>query len=168
MLVKSSDGDRNGRTLMHRFYWLVENLLAGSSRPGARGRLDDDLDFLSMQGIGAILSLTETPLDEWLLQERDLASLHIPIVDLTAPYHHQFMDALSFIDAHVNEGRPVVVHCLAGQGRTGSILGAYLIRDGLGADDAIAQLRTICPGAVENDDQVAALHEFARRQSWLV
>ncbi len=153
---------------MHRFYWLIDNLLAGSSRPGARGRLDDDLDFLALKGIGAILSLTETPLDEWRLQERGLASLHIPIEDLTAPYHHQFMEALAFIDVQVNEGRRVVVHCLAGQGRTGSILGAYLIRGGLGADDAITQLRTICPGAVENDDQVAALHEFARSQAWFV
>ncbi|MEA2597540.1 MAG: hypothetical protein QOF01_4009, partial [Thermomicrobiales bacterium] len=56
---------------MDGFYWLIPNCLAGCERPGRRGRiagpvemLDADLGWLRQQGIAAVLSLTETPLDE--------------------------------------------------------------------------------------------------------
>lgn len=156
---------------MHRFYWLVPGVLAGSSRPGAgndRYLLVEDLTFLRAQGIGAILSLTETPLDEWVLTDHGFRFQHLPIDDMTAPRPHQFMEALQFIGEQQSAGRSTVVHCLAGQGRSGSMLAAYLIRSGASASDALADLRLVCPGAVENDDQEAALEQFARRQDWLV
>lgn len=157
---------------MHRFYWLIPGLLAGSSRPGAAthetSQLEEDLTFLRSQGVEAILSLTETPLDEWVLTEREFTWQHLPIDDMTAPRAHQFMEALQFIDEQQAAGRATVVHCLAGQGRTGSMLAAYLIRSGASAIDALSELRLVCPGAVENDDQEAALEQFARRQDWLV
>ena len=64
--------------------------------------------------------------------------------------------------------RRVAVHCLMGQGRTGSILAAYLIRAGATPEDALARLRAVCPGAVENPTQERALQEFARRRDWII
>jgi len=50
---------------MERFYWLVEGRLAGCSRPGTAGAaLERDLAILREEGIGAVLSLTETPLED--------------------------------------------------------------------------------------------------------
>ena len=60
----------------HGFYWLIEGALAGCGRPGkwsrrdgegadlaaATAALDDDLRWLRGHGIGAVLTLTETPL----------------------------------------------------------------------------------------------------------
>ncbi len=56
---------------MERFYWIREFQLAGSSRPGGRWdeQLPADLDELQSYGIGAIVSLTEMPLDEFAIQE---------------------------------------------------------------------------------------------------
>jgi atypical dual specificity phosphatase len=162
------------------FYWLIDGALAGSGRPGGWRRggaaddpallkaLDDDLTALRGHGIEAVLTLTETPLVEGALERHDLAGLHIPIDDLQAPTPDQFRDALAFIDRQRARGRKVVVHCLVGQGRTGSILAAYLIRGGLDAPTALRQLRAVCPGAVENRDQEQALAEFAARRDWLV
>jgi atypical dual specificity phosphatase len=160
---------------MHRFYWLEENRLAGCSRPGTRpGRhaadADDlaaDLALLRARGIGAILTLTETPLPESGLAEAALDMLHLPVADFGPPTTAQFLDALRFIDRHRAEGTPVAVHCLAGQGRTGSILAATLIRDGATAGEAISAVRAVCPGAVETPPQVEALHRFAIGKPWL-
>lgn len=160
---------------MDGFYWLIPNGLAGCGRPGRRGRaagpletLDADLAWLRQQGIAAILSLTETPLDQQLLARHGFASLHLPVVDLTPPTPEQLLAALAFIDEHRAHGRPVAVHCLMGQGRTGTVLAAYLIRDGLRPDLALAELRAVCPGAVENPRQEAALAEFAAARSWVL
>jgi atypical dual specificity phosphatase len=175
---------RKDGVAMRSFYWLIENALAGCGRPGAAGHrarsgpaadeaevmaaLDADLAFLRDQGVGAVLTLTETPLADEALKRAGLESLHIPITDMAAPSPLQFERALSFIDEQRGLGRRIAVHCLMGQGRTGSILAAYLIRAGATPEDALARLRAVCPGAVENPTQERALQEFARRRDWII
>ena len=171
---------------MDRFYWLIEGELAGCSRPGGtrqfhagsprtedehstRGdALDADLAWLRGRRIGALLSLTEEPLDEAVLARHELAALHLPVPDMTAPFPEQFARALDFIDEQRSLGRAVAVHCLMGQGRTGAILAAYLIRRGSNADDAVGRLRAICPGAVESPEQQRALRLYAERRDWIL
>jgi len=170
---------------MDRFYWLIENEIAGCSRPGGRERsgptgwldhfrppptkqMDADLAWLRAQNIGALLTLTEMALEEEALEQHQLEVLHLPVPDMTAPFPEQFQQALDFIDIQRSMGRAVAVHCLMGQGRTGAILAAYLIRRGMSADDAIARLRVICPGAIESEDQKRALHAFEDRRDWVV
>lgn len=162
------------------FYWLIDGALAGAGRPGGWRRnatvddpallaaLDADLAALRQRGIEAVLTLTETPLAGGALERHDLVGLHLPIDDLQAPTPDQFRAALAFIDRQRALGRPVVVHCLVGQGRTGSVLAAYLIRGGLDAPTALRQLRAVCPGAVENAAQEQALADFAARRDWLI
>ena len=64
--------------------------------------------------------------------------LHLPVDDFHAPTTTQMLDALAFLDDARATGTPVAVHCLAGQGRTGTVLAAYLIRGGLSSEQAIA------------------------------
>ena len=114
------------------------------------------------------MSLTETPLDEFAIEELGIVYTHIPIIDMTAPNPTQLFDALDAIDLAHAEERAVVVHCLAGQGRTGTILAAWLIRQGSTTDDAIAEIRAACPQAVENDAQLACLRAFERDRAWVM
>lgn len=164
---------------MDGFYWLIDGALAGCARPGARrGRaatgpaaaaaLEDDLAWLRERGVGALLSLTETPLPAEALERHGLAGLHLPIDDLRAPTPEQFRLALAFIDRHRSLGRRVVVHCLVGQGRTGTILAAYLIRGGLDPDAALHEVRAVCPGAVGSPEQEQALANYAGGRDWIV
>jgi atypical dual specificity phosphatase len=127
-----------------------------------------DLTWLREQGIAALLSLTEAPLDAALLRQCGLDSLHLPVPDMTPPAPEQLRQALAFIDIHRAHARPVAVHCLMGQGRTGTVLAAYLIREGKSAGEALAMVRAVCPGAVENRMQEQALEAFATRRGWLV
>lgn len=153
---------------MRRFYWIVENRLAGCSRPGAHGDLVADLESLRRTGIDAVLTLTESPLDPWALDDAGIEALHIPVYDMTAPQPFHFAEALAFIDVQHSRQRAVAVHCLEGQGRTGSILAAWLIRRGATAAEALAEIRGRCPGAVENADQEEALERFERARPWMI
>lgn len=162
---------------MYGFYWLISGALAGCARPGLRwdgarsfddGDIDADLASLRAQGIGALLSLTETSIEDEALGRSGLSSLHLPVPDFHAPSPDQLREALSFIDRHRTEGIGVAVHCRAGMGRTGTVLAAYLIRGGATPDDAIHTVREVCPHAVESKPQVEALKEFAKRRDWLV
>jgi atypical dual specificity phosphatase len=157
------------RNMMHRFYWLIDDVLAGCSRPGAHGNsIDADLTTLCRYGVGALLSLTETPLPPGALERHGLDGLHLPVDDFHAPTTTQMLDALSFLDAARVAGTTVAVHCLAGQGRTGTVLAAYLIRGGLSPDAAIAELRAVCPGAIEASPQREALTTWAAARPWLI
>ena len=159
---------------MHRFYWLVDGELAGCSRPGGRiggggeADLEADLAELRERGVGAVLTLTEAPLPWGPLEAHGLASLHLPVDDFQAPSPRQLTAALDFIDVQRSDGRAVVVHCAAGQGRTGTVLAAWLIRAGSDADAAIGEVRAVCPGAVEAEPQVDALRRFAAERGWVV
>ena len=140
---------------MHRFYWVIDNVLAGCSRPGAGrdGDIDRDLAVLRGYGIGALLTLTETPLPSGALERHGIAGL---------------LDALAFLDDARATGTAVAVHCLAGQGRTGTVLAAYLIRGGLYSEQAIAAVRATCPGAIEASPQTTALAGWAAERPWLI
>ena len=174
---------------MRGFYWLIEGELAGCPCPGGFGghgpnaawsggggngngasaaRLDDDLAWLREQGIGALLTLTEEPLPADALARNGLESLHIPVMDMSAPTPRQFEEALAFIDRMRAAGHAVAVHCLMGQGRTGTILAAYLIRAGASAEEAVARVRVVCPGAICAPIQEDALRAFTLRKDWIV
>lgn len=170
---------------MRGFYWLIEGLLAGCPRPGGRdrsnpfeskrealpeegSRLDDDLAWLKEQGIDAVLSLTETPLAPEALARHDLVALHLPVQDMTPPTPGQLVRALEFIDEQHALGQAVVAHCLMGQGRTGTVLAAYLIRGGASPAEALRTVREVCTGAVESPAQERALYAFAERRDWIV
>lgn len=164
---------------MQGFYWLIEGRLAGCPRPGSnrngdappereQAALDEDLAWLRMRGIGALLSLTETPLDARTVARHGFEVLHLPVDDLHAPNPAQLHYALAFIDRQHALDRAVAVHCLMGQGRTGTVLAAHRIRAGSTPDAALAELRALSPGAIGSPVQETALRTFARHRDWIL
>ena len=142
--------------------------MRGSHAQETQEALEADLAELRERGIGAILSLTERPLPPKTLAQQGLTAAHVPIADLTAPEPAEIEQALGFIDVQRGLGRAVAVHCLMGQGRTGTVLAAYLIRAGASADEALARVRAACPGAVGTGEQERALVAYARRRDWVL
>ncbi len=85
------------------------------------------------------------------------------MADHAPPSPEKLKQAADLIDSQLREGKTVLVHCLAGIGRTGSSIAAYLILyQGKTAKEAIEQLRATRPGSVERA-QEGAVYEFEKR-----
>lgn len=149
------------RRAMLNFSFVVPDQLAGMARPGASGSLAEDLAFLKAEGIGAVLSLSETPLETAHLDENGLMHLHVPVDDFTAPSIEQIEQCMEFIQKMVHEERrAVAAHCGAGCGRTGTILACYFVKTGKAADEAIEITRSIRPCSIETEGQRAIIYSY--------
>lgn len=118
-----------------------------------------DAERLRRHGITAVVSLTrrlpfrEVP--EWM------EVLHLPVADMTPPTQAQLRQAVEFLDGAIRGGGRAAVHCVAGYGRTGTVLAAYLVARGLDPDEAIHRVRAARPGSIETAEQEHAVHRFA-------
>lgn len=141
------------------FSWVEINIIAGSSIP----RSNEDFQFLLNQGIKVIINLTENPtyqvekpiLDQFILH-------HISIADFTAPTLQQIDEFQNLIYKYKKMNYPVLVHCYAGCGRTGTFLTAFLMFTNKfkTAEDALMNLRKNRSCSVETDSQLDLLNEY--------
>lgn len=139
------------------FSWLLPNLVAGCGRP----RGPESVAYLAQNGVRRLVTLTEDPLPEEWLRAAGILGLHVPVPDFGAPTAGQLADAVDALQASVEAGEPAAVHCLAGIGRTGTVLAALLVRRGADPDDAIAEVRRLRPGSIEMPAQAAAVRDYA-------
>ncbi len=63
-----------------------------------------------------------------------------PITDLSTPTIPQMRATLDVIDAGLADQRKVYLHCWGGVGRTGTVVGCYLVRHGMSGEQALQQL----------------------------
>ena len=63
-----------------------------------------------------------------------------PIPDMDIPSPEQMTELLDAIDAELEGAGGVYVHCWAGRGRTGTVVGCWLVRHGLAGVDALTQI----------------------------
>ena len=138
---------------MENTYWVVPGRFAAGEYPGARNRHEAAarLRTLLRAGINHFIDLTGPPdrLEpyERIAQEQAQAEgttvwrEHHPIPDMSIPRRDREMTAiLDAIDDAMARGRTVYVHCWGGIGRTGTVVGCWLVRQGLTGDEALAQL----------------------------
>src|SRR5207245_236759 len=107
-------------------------------------------------------NFTEEPLPAEILRKVGILTEHIPVVDFTAPTLQQVKQALAMIHFYLDRNMPIAVHCIAGLGRTGTILACYLVGEGISADEAITTIRRWRPGSIEIPEQEAAVYEYER------
>jgi atypical dual specificity phosphatase len=79
-----------------------------------------------------------------------------------APTLQQVQEAVAMISFCLDRHLPVVVHCLAGLGRTGTILACYLVSMEMPANNAIIVIREWRPGSIETSEQEAVVYEYER------
>lgn len=142
------------------FHWLLPGRLAGCPMPGAMLPLEHDLGLLRTLGVTVLVNLTEKPMADVAIPAHGLRTLHMGVEDRDAPPLMWMKMLLVRIDRLMQQGEVVAVHCLAGLGRTGTVLGAWLVREGLTADEALRRLRAIEPGFVQSRVQEELLHEL--------
>ena len=141
------------------FSWIVPGRLAACVNPRVAGQV---LDQLQREQIGLVVNLHEWPSSD-VLAPLGIREIHLPVADLTAPTQAQLDQGVSAIADALAAGQRVAVHCGAGLGRTGTLLAAYFVSQGLDPTAAIERVRAYRPGSVETSDQVAAVAAYADR-----
>ncbi len=123
--------------------------------------LSEDLEFAALQEIGALVSLTESALDRGKISAFGFEYLHLPVEDMKAPPVEDCRRFVEFVADRIDRGVAVLVHCIAGRGRTGTMLACFFVQQGRGPLEALELVRKLRPGSVETEAQEAAVLEFA-------
>ena len=139
------------------FSWLLENKLAGSAIPTSI----DEVQWAIDQGVKSIISIREEPLDgSWI---KGVKYLHVHSNDMGVPEFVDLVSAVDFIHNRITNDEPVMVHCLAGMGRTGTLLACYLVKhQKMSADEAIQKVREERPGSIQSFPQEEIIFQFAK------
>lgn len=145
------------------FHWIIRGLLGGTQWPGLVSDEKKDLEGLAALGTQVLVSLTETRFDARRLGEMGIAGEHFPIADMGAPDFDAAVDICDRISSWMDEGRPVVLHCKAGLGRTGTMLACTLVSRGDDAVSAVNRVRCTNPLYIQSEEQLAFVGAFAHR-----
>ncbi|MBK8932657.1 MAG: dual specificity protein phosphatase family protein [Chloroflexi bacterium] len=62
------------------------------------------------------------------------------VPDMSAPSATQMTKILDTLDTALENGETVYVHCFGGIGRTGTVIGCWLVRHGLTGEEALANI----------------------------
>jgi rhodanese/phosphatase family protein len=129
-------------------YWVARTptALAGMPYPGRA-----DWALLASEGIGHVLCLTHevapydpAPCTITAIRLQDLVSGDAPV----DPERERDLvsQATDNVVAHLERGIGVAVHCMGGRGRTGTVIGASLVRLGHDPDEIVGYLDRLAIG----------------------
>ena len=140
-----------------KFSWLIENKLAGSGIPTSI----DEVQWVIKQGVKSIVTIREESLDEsWI---KDVNYLHVLSNDMGVPEFDDLVHTVDFIHLRITNNEPVLVHCLAGMGRTGVILACYLVKhQKMSASEATEKVREERPGSIQSYPQEEIIFRFEK------
>lgn len=137
--------------------WIEPGKVLAGRHPCAWSPEEAEAEIRSVldQGVTLILDLTEdgelTPYSAHVPE--GVQHVRIPVRDFTVPTREQITRALDTIDAELARGGVVYVHCWAGCGRTGVVVGCWLVRHGTHPQEALTRIAATrglgCPQTLE-------------------
>jgi len=147
------EGDKMLNTPIDDSYWLVPGRLLAGEYPGARTKDEARRKLRSFlnAGVNFFLDLTEEDeglepyalllQEEAIAQERKVVHRRLPITDLDVPTTERMLEIQQTIAAALESGQTVYVHCWGGVGRTGTVLGCYLVEQEVSVAEALTEIQ---------------------------
>lgn len=141
-------------------YWVHDQLLAGeypggwderSLKAAVRRLLDAGVTFfvdLTEEREKGLRSYVRVLRAQAKAMGRMVEHCRMPIPDFKTPTVGQMKDILGTLDGAMANGHAVYVHCYAGIGRTGTVIGCYLVRHGRSGREALDELVRLRRGTV--------------------
>jgi protein-tyrosine phosphatase len=137
--------------------WIEDGRLLAGRHPCAWTPDDAEAEVGALLRFGVTLFLDLTQPNELVPYEALVPAgarhVRVPVQDFTVPSDEQILVALDLIDDELRSGGVVYVHCWAGCGRTGVVVGCWLVRHGShprAALQTIAETRGLgCPQTLE-------------------
>ena len=136
-----------------RSYWVVEGRFAAGAYPGKKGRWElervpEVVEQLLGAGIDRFVNLTQdypggtdghlTHYDSDVEPHAEVG--RFAIRDVYIPTEELMVEILDAIDDDLAGGHNVYVHCWGGVGRTGTVVGCWLIRHGYATADDVLEV----------------------------
>lgn len=159
-LVNNLLSDASLKQLQHyvgtQLFWYLpapdQPLLIAGQYPGSSGSVTHVLkmaDIVTL-GIDTIINLMEleelkrfSPYQKALqFVSSNLKIHHLPIRDMDIPDDSMLQKILDTIECDISSGKRVYVHCWGGHGRTGTVVGSWLVRQGMSAEEALDQIKS--------------------------
>lgn len=165
-------------------YWVEPGRLLAGEYPGhfdenqARRRIDALLEagldtFIDLTRQGEVYDYSGILTDQARAYGIEARHYRFPIGDFGLPTPGLMKAILDQIDESLQAGRRVYLHCWGGIGRTGTTVGCYLVRRGLGGEQALSQLAgwwqevpksSIHPRSPETREQTVFVRDWARHE----
>ncbi|PRY25062.1 Cyclin-dependent kinase inhibitor 3 (CDKN3) [Aliiruegeria haliotis] len=145
---------------------LERGTLGVAPLPGHESSLATDVETIRDWGAAAVVSMTPTEEMQRLgaqdlpiaLDAAGIIWHALPITDFGAPQaasDAQWANLSRALHAELDAGRKVLLHCRGGRGRSGMVALRLMVERGVDPASALAELRTLRPGAVETEAQLA-------------
>jgi protein-tyrosine phosphatase len=135
---------------------IVPGQLIAGRHPCAWGPENAPAEVYELESAGVTLFLDltqEGELDPYAHLVERARHLRMPIRDFSVPSQEQLVGTLDTIDAELAADGLVYVHCWAGCGRTGVVVGSWLVRHGAAPKKALATIAEArglgCPQTLE-------------------
>ena len=139
-------------------YWVIPNQFLAGEYPRTQDEetSQEKIDALVNAGVTAFLDLTEADEDlkpyAYFLetyQSKGITHQRFPIRDVSTPRSSILTaSVLDAIDHHLKRGAMIYIHCRGGIGRTGTMVGCWLARNGYPGESALNHLHKLwqqCP-----------------------
>ena len=152
-MASSTSAANNPDRPLSNSYWVDLGRFAAGEYPSATDphKAAALLRALLCAGIDHFIDLTtlRDPLEPYVeMAKREASRLGVsvgwerhPIVDKSVPRSPERMSGiLDAIDAAMSDGKNVYLHCWGGVGRTGTVVGCWLVRHGRTGDEALDQI----------------------------
>ncbi|GAA5829948.1 hypothetical protein JCM11251_007944 [Rhodosporidiobolus azoricus] len=152
-------GDGTGRQA--GFLAFASPVEAGYSASGAQGKggkisrsFRNVLEEFETKGVKVVVRLNKKLYSPSHFTDRGIEHVEMYFDDGTNPTMEIVRDFIDLSERVLESGGGVAVHCKAGLGRTGTLIGAYLIyKHGFTADEAIGFMRLMRPGSCVGPQQ---------------
>jgi len=107
--------------------------------------------FVDLTELGELLPYSEIAEDEARRLDVNISHERQPITDVSVPRSpEQMAHILDVIDTAMASGKTVYLHCWGGVGRTGTVVGCWLVRHGWTSDRALGQIAEWWTGVSKN------------------
>lgn len=140
------------------FTWIVEGVIAASWWPDPYV-----FDIFEEEGIKAVVNGCEFDNRQDVPKVFDYYFIHVP--DYGVPSEQQVNRFIELMDRHAAAREPVVVHCVAGCGRTGQFIIAWCAKAGFipKGEDAVRWLRGKRKCCLETGAQEECARRWTRK-----
>jgi protein-tyrosine phosphatase len=128
-------------------YWVDPGTLLAGKYPGGLDPAMSNMKIapLLAAGVTLFVDLTvESELDPYAhLLDSGASHVRMPILDMGVTSAEQMRRTLDLVDRERARGGIPYVHCWGGAGRTGTVVGCWLVRHGLDGADALRRITAL-------------------------